>query len=107
VKHLGKKGAKELAEELMKKGADDAAKSDGATSAYVDRGRRIVSGAVPAFDKAKTKFYDEPTKAFIRYDRKTGVAVVMRDGINGPVHTAFQQNRPSGNWNPIPYGSGK
>jgi hypothetical protein len=31
----------------------------------------------------------------------------MRDGINGPVHTAFQQNRPSGNWNPIPYGSGK
>ena len=40
-----------------------------------------------------------------RYDRQTGVAVVMRDGINGPVHTAFQQ--PAAKWNPNPYGSGR
>jgi hypothetical protein len=135
LKHAAEKGAKELAEELVQKGADNAARS---ASAVVDRGRRIVSGAVPAFDKAKvpytqhfadrvalrgargvtgqsaleaynsgTKFYDETTKAFIRYDRKTGVAVVMRDGINGPVHTAFQQPRPAVKWNPIPYGSGR
>ena len=138
VKHLGKKGAKELAEELMKKGADNAVESAAATSSYIDRGRRIVSGAVPAFDKAKvpytehfaqrvaqrgargvtgqtaldaynhgTKYYDETTKAFIRYDRRTGVVVVMRDSVNGPVHTTFQQTKPNARWNPIPYGSGK
>ena len=54
-----------------------------------------------------TKFYDESTKAFIRYDRTTGVAVVVRDGINGPVHTAFQQPKPAAKWNPIPFGSGR
>jgi len=142
VRHAAKKGAKELAEELMEKGADDAAKgaathAPGASS-VVDRGRRIVSGAVPAFDKANvpytehfaervaqrgargvtgqstldaynhgTKYYDETTKAFIRYDRRTGVVVVMRDGVNGPVHTAFEQGSPNKRWNPIPYGSGK
>src|SRR3954447_5213628 len=42
VKHLGKKGAKELAEELMQKGADNAVQSAAATSSYIDRGRRIA-----------------------------------------------------------------
>jgi hypothetical protein len=40
-------------------------------------------------------------------DRRTRVAVVMRDGIDGPVHTAFEQSKPNPRWNPMPFGSGK
>lgn len=98
----------------------------------VDKGRRLASGKVAAFDNAGvectehfatriaqrearsisgqtaldaynrgTRFYDPATRAHIRYDRQTGVAVVLR---KGRAHTVLEQPRPSSRWNPVRYG---
>lgn len=98
-----------------------------------DRGRRLATGEVSAFDRAGvqytehfatriaqreargisgqnaldaynrgSRFYDPATGAHLRYDRQTGIAVVLR---KGRAHTVFEQPRPSSRWNPVRYGS--
>lgn len=66
------------------------------------RGARGVSGrkALDAYNSG-TRFYDPATRAHIRYDRRTGVTVVLR---KGRAHTVYQQPRPSSRWRPEPFG---
>ncbi|HWT94094.1 MAG TPA: RHS repeat-associated core domain-containing protein [Solirubrobacteraceae bacterium] len=72
------------------------------------RGSRGITpqAALDAYNRG-TKFYDSANKSYIRFDRKTGVAVVLRKSPNGPAHTVYQQPNPGASWTQIPYGSGK
>ncbi len=48
-------------------------------------------------------FFDPKRKNYVRFDRQTGVAVVVKDRIDGPVHSVLvnPNRRPHPSWVPI------
>lgn len=71
------------------------------------RGFRGVTGetALRAYNQGSL-FYDPKRRSFVRFDRQTGVAVVLRGGKDGAAHTAFVQSGPSSRWHHVPFRRG-